>query len=46
VNPVKWDVLLGAVESFDCVGAETVRECFVLRIEILTTASVTNDLLR
>jgi len=28
-NPVKWVVLLGAVESCNCVGAETVLECSV-----------------
>ena len=28
-NPVKWDVLLGAVESCTCVGAERVLECFI-----------------
>jgi hypothetical protein len=28
-NPVKFDVLLGAVESCICVGAETVLDCFV-----------------
>ena len=28
-NPVKWDVLLYAVESCNCVGAETVLEGFV-----------------
>jgi hypothetical protein len=29
-NPVKWDVLLGAVESCDYVGVETILEYFVL----------------